>query len=368
MTTQIDPTTNQPVQPKSKSNRKWIFIIGGLLAACCLIGVVAALLAPPKSTPTSDVVNNQQLEATVVDATEVKEVSPKEPSKTPEPTETEAPATKSLYIVGEKAEVEGISITVLSIQKTNKLELFSADAGNTYLDIEVIIENISRDEATPYNSLYFKVKDDTAAEYTTTLDAISPSLKSGSLVKGDKARGHVAFEVPENSKGFIVSYEPMVLFGGYETIRINLEEKTETIPEVGTLEIGESQVGQRFESAGIAITIVSAQTTTSIGGMPPSSDMIYLDFEVLLENIDRDEETPYNPLYFQVKDANYWEYSTSFLSLDPSLTSGELVKGDKVRGHVAFEVPAQVKKFVVSYEPDVLFGGYQPISVNVVIP
>ncbi len=67
------------------------------------------------------------------------------------------------------------------------------------------------------------------------------------MVKGDKARGHLAFEVPDTSKGFVVSYEPMVIFGGYKTIRVNLEEKTDVSPEVGTLEIGDTQVGQQFE-------------------------------------------------------------------------------------------------------------------------
>jgi len=47
-------------------------------------------------------------------------------------------------------------------------------------------------------------------------------LKAGTLRKGDKARGNVAFEVGTNAKGFTVRYEPLVLFGGYQPIRIGL--------------------------------------------------------------------------------------------------------------------------------------------------
>ncbi len=102
--------------------------------------------------------------------------------------------------------------------------------------------------------------------------------------------------------------------------------------------------------------------------MASNSGMVYLDIEVLIENISRDESTPYNPFYFKIKNSQFLEYNTAMLSLEPSLTSGDLVKSDKVRGHVAFQVPAEGKKFVVSYEPEVLFGGYEPIAINVVLP
>ena len=189
------------------------------------------------------------------------------PTEPPAPTETAAPETKDIYMVGEKASQAGIAITVLNVQKVNKLQLLTADAGKTYLDIEVLIENVSRDETTPYNSFYFKIKDDTAAEYTTTMDSLTPSLKSGDLVKGDKARGHLAFEVPDTSKGFVVSYEPMVIFGGYKTIRVNLEEKTDVSPEVGTLEIGDTPGRTAIRVERIAITVISVQSTTSMSGI-----------------------------------------------------------------------------------------------------
>jgi hypothetical protein len=73
---------------------------------------------------------------------------------------------------------------------------------------------------------------------------------------------------------------------------------------------------------------------------------------------------PYNPLYFVVKDANGYEYSESMSSLDPSLKSGDLNKGDQARGHLAFEVPENATNLVLSYEPMVLFGNYQPIHIT----
>ncbi len=125
--------------------------------------------------------------------------------------------------VGERRQSAGIAITVLKVSKVNQVSQFvKADPGKVYLVLDVLIENVSRNEETPYNPLYFMVKDSESFEYSGSLFAPDPSLKAGTLRKGDKARGNIAFEVSTKAKGFIVRYEPLVLFGGYEPIRVDL--------------------------------------------------------------------------------------------------------------------------------------------------
>jgi len=124
--------------------------------------------------------------------------------------------------VGERREAGGIALTVAKVSKLNQIgDFWRPKEGNIYLAIEVLIENVTRDEA-PYNPLYFKVKDSDGFEYTSALVAPAPDLKSGTLAKGDKVRGNVAFEVKATAKGFVVSYEPLVILGGYEPIRVDL--------------------------------------------------------------------------------------------------------------------------------------------------
>lgn len=59
-------------------------------------------------------------------------------------------------------------------------------------------------------------------ENSPAIASLEPSLKSGDLVKGDKARGHITFEVKSDSSGFVSFYEPVLIFGGYEIISIDL--------------------------------------------------------------------------------------------------------------------------------------------------
>jgi hypothetical protein len=128
------------------------------------------------------------------------------------------------------------------------------------------------------------------------------------------------------------------------------------------------ELGIRQESGGIAVTVMSMRTENNIGGFfTPDPGNVYLVVEVLIENTDRDE-APYNPLYFTLKDGDGFEYNASFTAPAPDLKSGKLMKGERVRGNVAFEVAPSVSELVLSFEPIVLFGDYKPIRIKLPDP
>ncbi|MEM3460019.1 MAG: DUF4352 domain-containing protein [Candidatus Micrarchaeaceae archaeon] len=198
-----------------------------LCLGCMLLGMLAS-----QTSPTSPVVIQVVITATpersapsTVEPTNTPlSTRTPRPTDTPKPTETpRSLPTQSVGKVGQRMESAGIAITVNKVSKVKQVsEYIMPEAGKIYLVLDVLIENVSRIEETPYNPLYFMLKDQENFDYDVSLFAPEPSLKAGTLRKGDKARGNVAFEVPINSKGFIVRYEPLVLFGGYQPIRISL--------------------------------------------------------------------------------------------------------------------------------------------------
>jgi hypothetical protein len=140
-------------------------------------------------------------------------------STTSAPEATAAPAGPAR--VGDRVESGGVTLTVVKVEKKAELSQFQkAKAGNTFVVAEVLLENVSADKA-PHNPFYFRVKDADGFEYNTAIGA-DQSLQSGDLAKGDKARGNVAFEVKEASKGLVLEYKPIVIGGG-DAIRVALE-------------------------------------------------------------------------------------------------------------------------------------------------
>ena len=151
---------------------------------------------------------------------------------TKEPTETKAPvatatpklpAASTIGKVGQRVESAGIALTVIKASKLDQFDnIWKPKEGNVYVVVDVTIENVCRTEA-PYNPMYFRIKDMDGFEYSKSFAAPDPTLKSGNLAKGDKARGNVAFEVTKTATGLVLWYEPIVFFGGYQPIRIALE-------------------------------------------------------------------------------------------------------------------------------------------------
>lgn len=137
---------------------------------------------------------------------------------------TSVPATvpaATVGTVGVPQSSGGLELTATKVETAQRGPLGAPKAGNVFVNVLVSIANTERDTA-PYNPLYFKVKDSGGFEYTGSLVGPDPSLKSGELAKGERAAGWVTFEVPAEASGLVLSYKPLVLFGGYQPIQVDL--------------------------------------------------------------------------------------------------------------------------------------------------
>jgi hypothetical protein len=234
-----------PAATPAKKNSTLIIIaalIGGVIFlcfGCAVLGAIGNMFNKTATVATSAPGNITEVDVSAIQtaavqtalagvpaqaqATEEPVVAAPQPTDVPAPTETPQPLpSEDLCRVGEQCQANGIALTVLNVSKMDSISIFNPESGNTYLVLEVLIENVSRSEDTPYNPMYFSLKDADGFEYSITMASPDPSLKSGDLRKGDKARGFVSFEVKSNASGFVVSYKPLVILGGYDAIHIDL--------------------------------------------------------------------------------------------------------------------------------------------------
>jgi hypothetical protein len=203
-----------------KKRRRLLPIVLGLVGACLVLAFIGALLSPseepvapaPTSEPAAVAAQPTATPQPVATAT------PVPPTATPEPP-TATPEPPAMAQIGDRVEAGGIALTVNSAQTMASFDFMTAAEGNTYLVVDVLLETTDRDMA-PYNPLYFSVKDSDGFEHTNALIAPDPSLKSGELARGDRVRGNVAFEVPLGATGLVLTYEPLVIMGGYEPLRV----------------------------------------------------------------------------------------------------------------------------------------------------
>ncbi len=320
---------------------------------------------------------SQTLTPTLVSATPPGAVSPAQgtptfqattfpPTATPIQALAASPTVTQVGKVGDRLASGGVAVTVIRVTRTAQIGVFTAGPGSIYLDVDVLIENTSRADTILYNPFYFKVRDAEGNPYHTAMTALEPSLKTGDLEQGEEVRGHVAFEVNATLTNFILSFEPNVYLSNYQVIRFNLSQQSAhpvAVPTYLPPRI-DGKAGERVVLDWIALTVVKLASPAAIGVYQPGQGRVFLDVEVIIENPSHSDSLPCNPLYFKVKDADGYEYTTALVSLDPSLKSGDLAPGEEASGHVAFEVRKEARGFVLAYEPVVLFKDYEEISID----
>lgn len=124
-----------------------------------------------------------------------------------------------------------------------------------------------------------------------------------------------------------------------------------------------AKVGDRVELNGMALTVVKVDRAAELGQFQKAKDgNEFVIAEIMIENVDKDK-APYNPLYFKAKDSEGFEVNAEIIAGEQSLKSGDLAKGEKVRGNVAFEVKKGTKGLVLQYKP-LVFGQSDEIKVN----
>jgi hypothetical protein len=140
-------------------------------------------------------------------------------TNTLQPPPTEIPIGK----VGETIVQGGYILQVTNVETSKSvLPHDFIDKGKIFLAIELIIKS-GADKDVDVNPLYAKIEDSEGHEYRNSIFRKEPSLMAQSdLPKGGMVRGWVTFEVPENAHGFILTYEPYVVFRATVRIQVDL--------------------------------------------------------------------------------------------------------------------------------------------------
>lgn len=124
---------------------------------------------------------------------------------------------------GERVESGGLAITVVTVTNEPRFkEINTPPPTQKFVGVEVLLENRGA-AAHRYFSTSFNVKDDQDRVYgSRALGAGDPELGFGTVVPGEKVRGHLAFVVPKEAKGLTLTYGGGDMPRGYRPIHIEL--------------------------------------------------------------------------------------------------------------------------------------------------
>lgn len=128
--------------------------------------------------------------------------------------QTDKAEEKTEFKIGETASFDDKSITITDVQRNYDTgnQFAQPESGKEFVIVTVNIVNNSN-SSLDYNTFEFKMQDSNGVQQSEAFTAISEGkLNSGSLAKGGKVTGKLAYEVPKDDAGLKLLYQNFSFF------------------------------------------------------------------------------------------------------------------------------------------------------------
>lgn len=206
----------EPIHPRVCVSRKativrWLSVLVLMiaLAACGTppSGDTAASSSPAAASPSAAPTSPETSAAP--EASPAASASPdSSPAASPAASEAASPAeAKDVYAVGDTADLDGIKVTLNEVTVQEPTQFFKPDPGKKFLIADVTVENTTSAEVSISSALQMDLQDDTGQTYTIDIMATaarnqnSEQTPDGTIPAGEKLRGNIGYQVPEDAAG-----------------------------------------------------------------------------------------------------------------------------------------------------------------------
>ena len=126
------------------------------------------------------------------------------------PTKIEGETEQPIFKIGETVKIGAFEMTVNQVTSPKGDSFNKPSAGNKFLIVDVTLENKGTKAENVSSSLQMWLKDPTGQRYKDDLSAIVASkgkTPDGEIAAGEKIRGQVGFQVPEEITGLVFVFD-----------------------------------------------------------------------------------------------------------------------------------------------------------------
>jgi hypothetical protein len=141
------------------------------------------------------------------------------------------------------------------------------------------------------------------------------------------------------------------------------EPEATAVPEASEPAVALGKIDERIVQDGVAYTVSEVAQTQELGPYSKAGEgEVFETLLLTIENVEQDKPVSYNLFYASLRDVDGYHYSAEILGDSQQLKSGELPKGDTIKGSVAFRIPADAKGLVFEYKV-LSFDATPPLSI-----
>ncbi len=284
-----------------------------------------------------------------------------EPGQPESPAEEPTQAAPTTYQVGDIISMGDVIMVVLGWDNPPGDDFSKPDEGNVFVSVDLILVNQSDSSISVSSMLQMGLKDDTHQLYDvdfTASMAIDESSPDGEIAPGERIRGKVGFQVPEDATGLIFVFDADVWGTGKVFVELGPEPISVDPPadlpgeQVQTM----FAVGDIIEIGDLTITVNEVTNPPGDSFNKPDEGKVFVVVDVTIQNRGSEAASISSLLQMSLKDDTGQVYDLDLMASAASggtAPDGEIAPGETIRGQVGFQVPEDATGLVFVFDADV---------------
>jgi hypothetical protein len=246
------------------------------------------------------------------------------------------------------------------------------DLGNKFIAIDIVIVNLDSSAVSISSLMQITLRDGAGSLYNINYlatEMLKGGTLDGELSPGERVRGRLGFQVPEDVTGLQLIFDANIF--GVGKVYVDLGENPVVFgsppPIVGEVWQPAYNLGDLIVTGWLALTVNSVAYPDAGNIEPPSDGFMYLVLDLTLENKGAIPVNLSSLSQMWVKDATGRKYTLDLQAmsvLELSSLDGNLAGGETKRGQVGFQVPEDAVNCIFVFDGD----RFNPGKVFIIIP
>lgn len=326
-----------------------------LLALASLVLLVATMACGGSESPT--LVG----QVTAEPSGEGQTALPTQPGATESATEVPTQVAPTTYRVGDIISIGDVIVVVLGWDNPPGDEISRPDEGKEFVAVDLILVNRGESPISVSSMLQMELKDATSQVYGVDFvasTATGGSSPDGEIGPGERVRGQVGFQVPEDATGLVFVFDADVWGAGKVFVELGSEPVLVEPPAELPGERPQTvfAIGDVIEIGNLALTVNEVTNPPGDSFNQPEEGHKFVVVDLTIQNRGSEAASISSMLQMSLKDDTGQGYD---LDLAASVASGgttpdgEIAPGETIRGQVGFQVPEDATGLVFVFDADV---------------
>lgn len=377
---------------KPKKRRGWLKGCLTIIGILFVIGVIGAILGGgddsgeatqvgrveeevSEAVETDDQESNEiiEIEETENEASEANndaqegnqdsDVAVEEP--TPEPVPTDTPQAPTAFEVGDIVSINDYAMVVLGWSRSEGNDLFKPEEGNEFVAVDLLFVNQGSDSESLSSLLQMVIKDSTGQNYQPDLmaqSALNIDSPEGELTAGERVRGTVGFQLPQDSEDLQFVFDASIWGTGKVFVNLGAEPVAFDPPSelAGETAVDAHSIGETISIGDFTLTVNEVSFPEGDDFNKPEDGKQFVVVDVTFENVSGESASLSSLLQMTLRDSTGQKYDVDLMASvasGGSTPDGELVAGEKLRGQVGYQVPVEATDLMFVFDADVFGAG-----------